>query len=205
MSELSGTDLPISVYLARHGRTDLNAAGLLRGHLDPPLDEVGRQEAISLASALAAFRPSLIVSSPLQRAMETARRIAEECGLDVEIEDQLVDRDYGPWSGRALAEVHLEWGSVDRAPGVEPREAVRERALAALERVADRVNDGAVMVAHDAINRLLIDALAPGRFGVVEDIPQRTACFNLLQRTNDLWRVAGIDVCPASQTSAEKS
>lgn len=196
MSSTSATDLPISIYLARHGQTELNAAGALRGHLDPPLDAVGQQEAKSLAKALATFRPALVVSSPLRRAVETARRIAEECGLDAEVDDQLIDRDYGEWAGRPLEDVVREFGSVDMAPGVEPREAVTARALVALDAIADRAEDGAVIVAHDAVNRLLISALDPVRFGIVEQIPQRTACFNLLQRIDGTWRIARVDVRP---------
>ena len=120
-------DDSVSVYLARHGRTELNAAGLLRGHLDPPLDTTGQQEAKALAAAIATFRPSLVVASPLRRAVETARYIAEECGLEVEIDDRLIDRDYGPWAGHSLEEVTAEFGSVDAAPGVEPRDVVRSR------------------------------------------------------------------------------
>jgi glucosyl-3-phosphoglycerate phosphatase len=189
--------VPISIYLARHGRTRLNAAGMLRGHLDPPLDAVGLLEASHLARALAAYRPKLIVASPLRRAVETARFVAEKCNLEVEVDDRLIDRDYGRWSGHSLAEVEDEWGSVDSAPGVEPREAVRARTLNALTHIADRVEDAAVVVAHDAVNRLLINGLVPERFTLVEEIPQRTGCFNLLQRARGTWAVVRVDVCPS--------
>jgi broad specificity phosphatase PhoE len=52
------------VYLARHGRTALNAEGWLRGLRDPPLDEVGIAEACRLADALAVQSPVAVVSSP---------------------------------------------------------------------------------------------------------------------------------------------
>ncbi|MBO0747342.1 MAG: histidine phosphatase family protein, partial [Acidimicrobiaceae bacterium] len=55
------------LYLARHGRTPLNAAGVLRGRLDPPLDEEGRAEAARLGSALGGVGVRLVVASPLQR------------------------------------------------------------------------------------------------------------------------------------------
>lgn len=193
------SDLPISIYLARHGQTELNATGALRGHLDPTLDGVGQREAKGLAMALASFRPGLVVSSPLRRAVETARFIADECGIDVEVDELLIDRDYGQWAGRPLEEVVREFGSVDAAPGVEPRDAVVTRATLALETVADRAEDGAVIVAHDAVNRLLISALDPHHFNVVEQIPQRTACFNLLQRVDGNWTVARVDVRPGRE------
>lgn len=184
------------IYLARHGRTELNAAGALRGHLDPALDEVGRAEAERLANALAPFEPDLIVASPLRRALETAWSIALELEINVEPDDRLIDRDYGEWAGQPLEAVRSQWGSVDDAPGVEPRSLVRARALEALESVADRAESAAVVVAHDAINRLVLASLDPARFPDPDAIGQRTACFNVLYRADGLWQVGRVDVVP---------
>ncbi|MHB1508733.1 MAG: histidine phosphatase family protein [Acidimicrobiales bacterium] len=190
--------LVASVYLSRHGRTKLNAAGMLRGHLDPALDEVGRGQARGLGLALAQFEPSLIVSSPLTRAVETARYVSDECGGadGVEIDDRLIDRDYGPWAGHRLEEVLAKWGSVEDAPGVEPMAAFQARAMAALEAVAERACGDAVVVAHDAVNRTLISALAPIEYPVADTIPQRTGCYNLLEFVGGKGQVASVDVCP---------
>jgi broad specificity phosphatase PhoE len=193
-----GHNSSTSIYLARHGKTALNAAGVLRGHLDPPLDVTGLHEAEALATMLGVFKPSLIFSSPLRRALETAWCIANECGVDVQVENQLIDRDYGKWSGWRADEICIKWGSLDNAPGVEPRDLVLSRARNALEAIADRTEDGAVVVAHDAINRLLISSFDPIHFADVDAIPQRTGCFNLLQRRTSAWRVARVDVCPTN-------
>lgn len=56
------------VHLARHGQTALNESGVLRGLLDPPLDETGRRQAANLGEALGLRQPSLVVASPLRRA-----------------------------------------------------------------------------------------------------------------------------------------
>ena len=93
------------VYLARHGRTALNADGRLRGRSDPPLDRVGIAEATKLAQALAAKHPTVVISSPLQRAVATARAIGEAAGAAVAIDAELNDRDYGPWNGKPRNEV----------------------------------------------------------------------------------------------------
>jgi broad specificity phosphatase PhoE len=55
------------IYLCRHARTQLNADGLLRGHLDPHLDSVGRMQADDLGKALASLVPLRVLSSPLRR------------------------------------------------------------------------------------------------------------------------------------------
>ena len=63
------------VILVRHGRTALNAADLLRGRLDPELDDVGLDEVAALAEVLAPREPARIVCSPLHRAVQTASAI----------------------------------------------------------------------------------------------------------------------------------
>ena len=189
------------VVLARHGRTALNADGRLRGRLDPPLDPVGRAQAIALAGALSAFHPALVVTSPLLRASETADAIGARCGLTPEIEPRLIDRDYGPHAGERPAEIVARFGSVAEAPGVEPAEIVATRARTALEDAARRGRPGpVVVVAHDAINRPLLAALAPSRFSTPDAVPQRTGSFNILYRASNGWIVTSVDVVPDGGT-----
>jgi probable phosphoglycerate mutase len=69
------------VYLARHGQTPLNESDTLRGLADPALDEVGREQARRLGATLGPRHPSVIISSPLRRAMQTAQPVAEYAGL----------------------------------------------------------------------------------------------------------------------------
>ncbi|MGH2843820.1 MAG: histidine phosphatase family protein, partial [Solirubrobacteraceae bacterium] len=53
MNRVSISEAVVTVFLVRHGRTALNAAGVLRGHLDPPLDDVGVEEAGRLGELFA--------------------------------------------------------------------------------------------------------------------------------------------------------
>ena len=87
------------VYLVRHGQTPLNESGVLRGLLDPPLDEAGHQQAQRLAAVLGPQMPRAVVASPLLRATQTARPVADRAGLDVATDERLLDRDYGQWAG----------------------------------------------------------------------------------------------------------
>jgi glucosyl-3-phosphoglycerate phosphatase len=184
------------LYLARHGRTPLNAAGLLRGRLDPPLDAEGRAEAVRLGSALGDAGVRLVVASPLQRAVDTARPVAERAGLEVEIEPRLIDRDYGSWAGRSRTEVVERWGSLDRAPGVEPVDEVAERALEALADLAERVRGAAaVAVSHEAVNRAVLSLLDP-TFGDADQVPQATGSYNLFERLGDTWSVLSVNNLP---------
>jgi broad specificity phosphatase PhoE len=185
------------VYLARHGQTALNESGVLRGLLDPPLDETGRRQAALLGEALARRQPSLVVASPLRRARETAQPVAEHAGLTVTTDRCLLDRDYGSWAGTPKGTVAAQWGSVDAAPGVEPRSAVRDRAVQGLTALAERCPAASVLVAvsHDAVNREVLAALDPG-LGDPDDIPQDNGCFNILQWASGSVAVLSINEIP---------
>jgi broad specificity phosphatase PhoE len=179
------------VYLVRHARTALNADGRLRGHLDPPLDGVGRREADDLAIVLASLRPVRVVSSPLRRAVETAQAIATRASVPVVIDQRLCDRDYGPWAGESEDAVVLEWGALDMAPGVERAESVLARARAALDAQLG-AGGSVVLVSHEAVNRALLRQLDP-ELGARDGVSQRTACWNLLVHVDGAWDVERVD------------
>jgi broad specificity phosphatase PhoE len=184
-----GPGADVTVLLCRHGRTALNAQGVLRGRLDPPLDEVGRAEAEALARALVPWRPRRVLSSPRQRAQQTAAALAKAVGLAVEVDPRLDDRDYGEWAGLPASDLVARFGSVDAAPGVEAIEAVVARARRALLDAAAEASGGTVvLVAHDAVNRALLGALDPS-LGDPERLPQPTGCVNVLERSAGQWRV----------------
>jgi broad specificity phosphatase PhoE len=187
----------VRLFLARHGRTRLNAAGVLRGHLDPPLDAVGHFQALVLADVLAHQGLASIVSSPLLRARETAEPIGLRTGLPVEIDVRLIDRDYGPWAGRSKSEVIARWGSLDDAPEIEPTQAVVDRTMAALAEACDRSSDGAVLVvSHDAVNSSVLRIL-DARLDDIGTVPQDTGCFNVIERSGAQWSVRSVNNAPA--------
>lgn len=178
------------VYLARHGRTALNAEGRLRGLSDPPLDEVGLSEVARLGQVLATKQPIAVVSSPLQRAVATAEAIGKAAGVPVNVDVRLNDRDYGPMTGHPRDEVEKQYGSVDAAPGVEPLAAVADRAKRAFfELTAELAPGPIVLVSHDAFNGALLAQLDPS----LEKVRQRTACWNQLSLVDGKWRVDAYD------------
>ena len=183
----------MDVYLVRHGRTQLNVAGKLRGRLDPELDLVGRAEARDLAEQLEDLGVTRVVSSPLLRATETADPNAATAGVGIEIDDRFIDRDYGEFDGHLPAEVSPEFDSLDDAPGVEPAAEVAARAEAALtELVAGTESGPLVIVTHDAVIRLLLDRVLPPSERH-DHVPQRTGCWNLLRSTDPGWTLVMVD------------
>jgi broad specificity phosphatase PhoE len=178
----------------------LNAAGALRGHIDVPLDAVGRHEASLLGAELAQRKPQAIVSSPLQRAVQTASPLAQLTGLVTRIEERLTDRDYGEWVGVSATEVIARWGSLGAAPGVEPAAQVRDRVLAALADIAETARGAsAVVVSHQAVNRIVLAELDPG-LGAPDELPQETGCFNTIHchagAGSLTWSVVSVNELP---------
>jgi len=185
-----------TVYLIRHGRTGLNAAGWLRGRSDPPLDEVGRAEAARLANLFAKTKLDAVLTSPLQRAVQTATPLAASTNAPLQSVAAFLDRDYGPWNGRPRAEAERSYGSLATAPGVEAQPALARRVLAGLREAAEEyAGRGFAIVAHDAVNRALA-AQVDGRFDDPELVPQRTGCWNRLRQAGGAWRVLVVDAVP---------
>jgi broad specificity phosphatase PhoE len=137
-------------------RTRWNVEHRFQGQADPPLDDVGRQQAMVSARLLTAYSPTSIVSSDLCRAVQTARPLAELLGLPVMLDRRLRERSLGAWEGLTRDEVvrrhpeqygHWLAGREAHQHGSETRDELGERALAALAGVE---GDTVVLVTHSA-------------------------------------------------------
>lgn len=143
-----------TIYLARHGESDWNAANRFQGHSDRPLTDLGRQQAQALGELVAAENVEAIYSSPLKRALETARIVAVRSGLEVVEDEDLREVDTGSWSGLSRAEVQERFpegfdrwtsGGAGWEDG-ESYEEMAERVLAAVNRIAAAHPGGRVLI-----------------------------------------------------------
>jgi broad specificity phosphatase PhoE len=91
------------IVLVRHGETEWSRALKHTGRTDVPLTEDGEREARLVGKALAGFRFGRVLSSPLQRALGTARLALPE--VDPEIRPELAEFDYGDYEGITTAEI----------------------------------------------------------------------------------------------------
>jgi broad specificity phosphatase PhoE len=82
------------IHLIRHGETDGNRLHYV-GRKDLPLNATGRAQADALADRLADFPITRIIASPLQRAVQTARPLADRLDLPVELDGALIEFDFG--------------------------------------------------------------------------------------------------------------
>ncbi len=93
------------VFLVRHGETDHNLQGIALGRADVPLNDTGLGQAARLAGRLEAEPLTAVYSSPLQRALNTARAIAAPHGVDVSIAEALIEMDIGDLDGLTFPEI----------------------------------------------------------------------------------------------------
>jgi probable phosphoglycerate mutase len=103
-------EIPTRFLLVRHGATGHSAAQRFSGRNNLDLDEVGAAQAEALARRVPGFGPvAAVVSSPLPRAMQTARPLAAALGLDVQPCADLVEVDFGAWEGMTYDEVQAAY------------------------------------------------------------------------------------------------
>ncbi|MFI6508031.1 histidine phosphatase family protein [Streptosporangium sp. NPDC050855] len=152
------------VVCLRHGQTLWNVEHRFQGHTDIPLDETGVAQAARAASLLAALRPSMIVSSDLQRAFDTASALARVTGLEVRVDKELRERGGGEWEGLTREEISEKWPRefvAWEAPGGEAVADVATRVSTSVRRWAAELgpDDLLVVVSHGAAIRLGIAML----------------------------------------------
>ena len=103
----------IELTIFRHGETDWNAEHRFQGHMDIPLNNKGREQAIALGNLLCERRIEAILSSDLSRAMETAERVAQICGgIPVVTTTLLREAFLGDAQGKTLAEIEVAFGPI---------------------------------------------------------------------------------------------
>ncbi|MUL77506.1 bifunctional RNase H/acid phosphatase [Mycolicibacterium sp. CBMA 226] len=116
---------PTRFLLLRHGQTELSVHRRYSGRGNPPLTELGREQAAAAAAYVAGIDGiSAVISSPLQRALDTAKAAASALGLDVTVDDDLIETDFGAWEGLTFREaaerdpeLHGRWlGDTSVAP-----------------------------------------------------------------------------------------
>jgi broad specificity phosphatase PhoE len=156
-----------TILLARHGETDWNLQRRVQGHSDTPLNETGRAQALALAETLDGANLDAIYASDLARAYDTARVVAERKGLTVTTLPELRERNFGTWEGLTDTEIHERFPQAKSGSwgDGETKEAMAERVLAALHRIASTHPGGRVLVVTHGgpVRSLLVESGLDGR------------------------------------------
>lgn len=171
--ELWTLPLPERVWIVRHAETA--APTLFHGaESDVELGEHGHRQAAAAAGWFAVRKPTVVVSSAMRRAIQTAAPIAAACGVAHEIEPLLHERKVGPLSGRPREEGDPTWNetlarwlageSAFAHPGTESFDAIGDRVLPAFRRVAEAHPGGRVVViCHGVVSKVLLLSLLRDR------------------------------------------
>jgi len=210
----------LTVVLVRHGQSTANVAGVLAGRTPGVrLNEHGEGQAASIAERLASARFDRLISSPLERCIQTVTPFSAAVNLPIELDDHFVEVDYGSWSGRELKDLGAEplWRTVQAHPsaavfpGGEGLAAVSARAAAGIRdiRLAATQDQTVLICSHgDVIKAILADALgmhldafqrivvAPASISVIRYTPLRP----FVERINDTGDLGSISPYPTEQS-----
>ena len=188
-----------TLLLVRHGETAHNAAGRWQGQTDIPLSDIGRGQATRLAARLPQLTsdllPTVVYSSDLSRAVETAQILAMSIGQPVHHQTSAFrERGYGSWEGKSRAECAELWPGHTRPHDGEVWADVYNRMTTGLSEVLKLHPDaGSIMiVGHGAsLKAIIADVLYPG-LGHQEPpgcLLSNTGLTVIQRGGDDIWRV----------------
>jgi probable phosphoglycerate mutase len=198
------------LYVVRHAQTASSAVDSFNGRGELPLSDRGAAR---------------VLTSPLRRACDTASPIAAECGAPVEVDERLIEIDYGEWEGLSPAQARdrdpelydawVENPARIAPPGGETAEQVAERALFALREIEEKFADAKgpiLVVSHKATLRILGASITGAPVALYRKRwPQDECALNLieLRRGGDpflhLWNdTAHLDPDPGRTTRPGK-
>jgi probable phosphoglycerate mutase len=180
------------LILVRHGATNATEEGRFSGSTSAELSDLGRWQAARLGERLAQQKIAAAYSSPLSRALDTARIIAAQCGVEVSLRDGLREIGHGHWEGKTREEVErdfpAEYTAWDADPFTfAPRDgesgvAVLARALPVIrELVTTHAGEQILVVSHKATLRLILSSLLGfDARGYRDRLDQSPACVNVV-------------------------
>ena len=194
------------LILVRHGETLWNLEGRRQGQADSPLTSLGIAQAQAIAGRLADERVDALYSSDLARAWVTAQHIGAACGLPVNADARLREKNFGVLEGLRCAEVQARYPEVSAQierkspdytpPGGESLAAAQQRGIAALTDLARRhPGERLVVVSHGALlgmflrHALGISLSAPRRF----TLENGSLSFVSYRAEEDAWYVSAMD------------
>ena len=153
----------MKIYVVRHGQTNWNIEHRLQGCTNIPLNDVGIHQAQNLAKTFKNIDADFILSSPLQRAFDTASIINQYKNLNIQIEPRLTERGFGDFEG--LNDISSFDCNIDKLldyylnyslHNVEPIQNVFERvSLLLLDLKVNYPNQKIILATHGGIAQVL--------------------------------------------------
>ena len=182
-----------TIYLLRHGALADDCRDRFIGQIDLPLADAGIRQAQALAHTLRHQSIGVIYCSDLSRSQQTAKIIAGEVNVPVEVCQELREISLGQWEGQARSEISSAFpaqyaargNDIEnyRVPGGESFADCRLRALAAWEKIMNCGCECIAVVGHAGINRLLLCHLLGMPIANMFRIEQNYGCVNVIELT----------------------
>jgi broad specificity phosphatase PhoE len=148
------------LYLVRHGHTQMNEAGLFSGQTETPLTEKGKRQAAAAGEQASNLHIDYIVSSPLSRAHDTARIIAQTIGYPenkIELTDLLMERHFGSAEGA----VYSRDFDMESIADAETLDALKKRLEQFWQHLQTIPADNILVVAHGSSGRMFRSIVLP--------------------------------------------
>lgn len=157
----------LRLYLARHGETTWNRAGRYQGCIDTPLSRAGHEQARALARALTDVPLSAVYTSPLRRALDTARVVAATADCPLRDVRGLREICHGDWEGLTVGDVERQFPALWRRWREEPESVVmpkgesladvQERAVEVVRRIiSDHPGQTVALITHGVTARVIL-------------------------------------------------
>ncbi|MBP5430944.1 histidine phosphatase family protein [Ruminococcus sp.] len=151
----------MKIYSTRHGQTSYNRQEIILGTTDILLDSTGEKQAEELAKRINDLNSiDIIISSPMKRALQTSKAIADKCGLDIITDERLREWDYGEYEGKSrftegFAENKVNFG-VRMGKSGESLLQLTHRVYSALDDIIKNYSDKTVLiVSHGGVCRVI--------------------------------------------------
>ncbi len=177
------------IYFIRHAQSEANLKDILASRQDFPLTEKGRRDAAAIASEFAQMvKLDRIVSSPLIRAQQTARPIAEAFGLKVEIDERLTEQELGIYTGMSYSELwerpdymHDRTKRWDWVPkdGGESYEMIAQRLEPFFQSLENLEGENILFVTHAVTMRMI-------RATLEQTLPEYP---HVIAKNGEIWKI----------------
>ena len=154
--------------VVRHGETNWNKEGLFQGRSEIALNDAGKEQVRNSSKIMRKQFVSKVLVSPLNRALETATLLFENQACEIEVENALVECDFGSFEGRSIVEVMNERSITKKEQlaeilpdDAEQWDSVLRRGRIIVDRIVElqSANHGVALVAHDAVLQALSEVL----------------------------------------------
>jgi broad specificity phosphatase PhoE len=162
---------PLAIFV-RHTDSTGNQKKLVKGLTDYPVHENAKKEAKLCAKVIVRHKPTIVITSPLQRAKHQAKEIADEAGIPLKVDPKFLPMDLGDWEGKSMKEFEPKLAKLcadspdEKVPGGEsPSNFIQKKVIPAVKKVRKMTKDGQrpVIVTHSRDLRALPYALGKSK------------------------------------------